>query len=118
VDVSFILSSDELYTLISLAPQLSNAGQQFYTDALSGAIICDLSGLVEKKLAHRIEDEIDVEPVLKMISDAISKADSIETENGVWKIKSPWVALVCERYIYHENHWRITPVKDKEAESK
>jgi len=115
VDVSFILSSDELYTLISLAPQVSDAGQKFYTDALSGAIICDLSGLVKKKLAHHIEDEIDIEPVLRMVSDAISQADSIETDKGVWKIKSPWVSLVCERYVYHENHWKITPVKGGES---
>jgi hypothetical protein len=115
MDVSFILSSDELYTLISLIPDVTNDGQQFINRALCGADICDLSGLVDKKLAHRIEEEIDIEPVVRMVASAIAKADSIEYDEGVWNIKSSWVALICEKYVYNDNHWKITPLKENKS---
>jgi len=112
MDVSFILSSDELYTLIFLATETSEAGQKFSDEALAGAEICDLSGLVEKNLARRVEDELDLEPVLRMVANAISNADSADLRGEVWDISSPWVSLLCERYAYHENHWKITPLKE------
>jgi len=112
MDVSFILSSDELYTLIYLAPEVSAAGRRFSDEALEGAEICDLSGLVEKNLAHRVGDELDLEPVLRMVAGAVSNADSAEFHGNVWSIRSPWVSLLCERYAYHENSWKITPLKE------
>jgi len=112
MEVSFILSSDEVLTLMSLAPELTEAGQRFKDEALSDAKICDLSGLVDKNLAHRINDELDIDPVIRMISSAISRADKIEPQGDTWHIQSPWAALLCEKYPYHENHWKITPVKE------
>ena len=115
MEVSFLLSLDELYTLIALTPEVSKAGRRFCDEALSGAEICDLSGLVEKKLAHRMEDELVIEPVLRMVCGAISKADSAEVNGEAWSICSPWVALQCEKYAYHEDHWKITPVKEADS---
>jgi hypothetical protein len=112
MDVSFILSMDELYTLMLLAPKISENGRRFINEALADAEICDLSGLVEKSLARRIEDELDLEPVLRLVADALSNADNAQLIGEVWSIRSPWVSLLCERYTYHENHWKITPVKE------
>jgi len=112
MEVSYILSSDELFTLISLNQDLSGAGQKFCYEALENATICDLSGLVEKKLAQQMEDELNLEPVLRMVSTAISQADSAEQQNNIWKINSPWLALLCMKYEYQENHWKVTPVKE------
>ena len=112
MDVSFILSSDELYTLMFLAPEISEAGRSFINKALTGAEICDLSGLVEKSLARRVEDELDLEPVLRLIADALSNAGNARLNGEVWSISSPWVSLLCEKYTYNDNHWKITPVKE------
>jgi hypothetical protein len=112
MDVSFILSSDELYTLISLIPDATSDGQGFVKEALVGAVICDLSGLVNKKLANHIEEEIDIEPVVRMVISAIAKANSVKHNEGVWTIKSSWIALICEKYFYNDNHWKITPLKE------
>ena len=112
MDVSFILSSDELYTLIFLAPEVSGAARSFCDEALPDAIICDLSGLVEKNLARRVEEELDLEPVLRLIAKAISHADYVEFHGDVWSICSAWISLLCEKYAYHDNHWKITPLKE------
>jgi len=116
MDVSFILSAEEFFTLISLVPDATEAGQQFRNEVLGGAEICDLSGLIEKNMARRVEDELVLEPVLRMISSAVAKADSAEVHNGIWSIRSPWVELRCEKYLYHKNHWKITPVNTKETD--
>jgi len=110
MEVSFILSSDELYTLILLSGEMTEAGQQFCDKTLHDAQANDLSGLIEKNLAKKVEDELELEPVLRMISSAISQADNTELNNGVWSIRSPWVDLRCEKYQFNENHWKITPV--------
>ena len=112
MDVSFILSSDELYTLISLIPVRTEAGARFAGAALSGARLCDLSGLLEKKLARRVNGELELAAVIRMLSDAISRADSASNHNGVWEIRSPWVSIRCEDYPYQENHFKITPLED------
>jgi len=115
MDVSFILSSNELYTLISLASDTTKASQQFCEDALSGAEICDLSGLIEKGLAREFGDGLELEPVLRMIAGALSKADRATYHEAAWDIRSQWVNLLCEKYPFNENHWKITPVNSKEA---
>jgi len=112
MEVSFIISSDELYTLLSLTSELSVSGQNFYNEALTNASICNLSGLIEKELAHYVNNELEIEPVIKMIVSAISQADNIDKHSEVWCIHSRWITLFCERYEYHENHWRITPIKE------
>jgi len=110
MDVSFILSADELYTLISLIPDMTISGKHFCDEALAGAEICDLSGLIHKNMAKQVEDELELEPVLRMISSAVSKATSAEHHDGIWSIRSEWIDLRCEKYPYHDNHWKVTPV--------
>jgi len=118
MEVSFILKTDELFTLLSLAPERSNAGQKLYDEAVSGANVCDLSGLIEKKLALLIEDELVIDPVLHMISSALSVADSAELHDDVWDIKSKWIDLHLEKYKYNEDHWRITPLRANGGKNK
>ena len=111
MEVSFILKTDELYTLMSLIPERTEAGKKLYNEALSGASACDLSGLVEKNLAQFIENELVIDPVLRMISSALSIADSVVLYDEVWYIESKWIDLKLEQYKYNEDHWRITPLK-------
>jgi hypothetical protein len=56
MDVSFILSTDELFTLISKVNNQTQAGCVFLKTALAGAQESDLSMLAEKNLA-RIDGE-------------------------------------------------------------
>jgi len=111
MDISFILSFDELFTLISLIPGRTEAGARFVETALSGALLCDLNGLVEKKLATRAGSELEIALVVRMLSDAISRADSAEVRDGVWEIHSPWVSLRCEAYPYQDKQYLITPLE-------
>jgi len=113
MDVSFILSSDELYTLISLMPVRTEAGARFVKEALSGARLCDLSGLLEKKLARQVGGELELAAVVRMLSDAISRADSALNHDGVWEIITPWVSIRCEDYPYQDSHFKITPLEDR-----
>jgi len=110
MDVSYILSADELFTMLSLIPDRSEAGYRVCDEVLSGAYICDLSELVEKRMARRIGNELEIEPVIHMLSNAIAKADYAENVDGIWNIRSPWVSLLCERYPYRKNNWKLTPV--------
>ena len=111
MEVSFILSTDEVFTLISLMDTQTEDGKKFVTEALAGGKINDLSGLVEKKLAVIKEDEIELVPVMKMIVDTIANADRAISHDNHWEICSEWVILRCERYPYKEEHWKISPVK-------
>jgi len=111
MDISFILSLDELFTLISLSGAKSDAGKHFVEEALPGAAFCDTNGLVEKKFAKMTDGELDLVPVLRMVADAIAKANSIVQRGEGWDIRSPWVSLHCERSIYCEGHMKITPMK-------
>jgi len=117
MEVSYILSSDELYTIIIHDQDFSDAGRKFCNEALNNATICDLTGLIEKKLAQQREDELELEPVLKMISIAISKANSAEQQNNIWIVTSPWITLLLKQYKHQENHWKITPVKEAQNET-
>ena len=112
MEVSFILSAEEFFTLTSLVSDVTEAGERFRNEALCGAEICDLSGLIEKNMARQVDDELVLEPVLRMISSAVLEADSAEVNDGIWSIRSQWVELRCEKYLYHENHWKITPVQN------
>jgi hypothetical protein len=117
MEVSFILKADELFTLMSLVPERTKAGQKLYDEAVSGFSICDLSGLVEKNLARFVEDELVLDPVLSMISSALSTADSARLYDEVWDIKSKWINLQLEKYKYNEEHWKITPLRGKEVKT-
>jgi len=114
MDVSFLFTDDELYTLISLAPGSSEAGRRFMAEALPGAAACDLSGLVGKNLARRVGNELALTPVVRMMSDAIARADSADLRGEKWEIRSPWVSLLCENYAYKKGTWKITPIKEAE----
>ena len=109
MDVSFILSADELFTLLSLYPEQSKAGRSFADAALQDAALCDLSGLTEKNLARLAGGELDLAPVIGMVADAIAHADSAEERDGVWNVSAPDIILRCEKYAYREETWKITP---------
>jgi hypothetical protein len=112
MDVSFILSADEIYTLMSYANNPSEAGRKFADAVLSEAKLCDLNGLVEKQLAKHIAGELDLAPVIRMVADALACADRSELHGDVWNIQSSWVSLRCEKYPYKEKHYKITPLKE------
>jgi len=111
MDVSFILSSDEIFTLMSLMPGKTDAGRQFAEGALVGAVFCDLSGLVEKRLARMVGDELEIVPVLRMLVDSLARADSAELRGEAWVMCSPWVTVQCSPYPYRDGDWKITPVQ-------
>jgi hypothetical protein len=112
MDVAFLFSNDELFTMISLMPSHTEAGQRFFESALGSAEMCDLSGLVDKKLARFVGNEIALEPAVRMVADAIARADSAEYNENVWVIHSPWVSLQCENYTYREGYWKVTPFEE------
>ena len=111
MDVSFILSGDEIFTLMGLFSGHTEVGERFAAGALVGAEICDLSSLVEKKLAKRVGDSLEIEPVVRMVADAMARADSATNKDDKWEIDSPWISLQCEQYPYQANHWKITPLQ-------
>jgi hypothetical protein len=84
---------------------------RFIENALSGAVLCDLNGLTEKKLARIVNGKPELGSVIRMIADSISRADSAQVQDGIWKISSPWVSLCCEAYPYQEEQIRITTVE-------
>jgi len=118
MEVSFILSDNELYTLATIAQEKTEAGQRFIDEALNNAKLCDLSGLIEKKLARYTGGELELEPVLRMVIGAISGATSAKLHGEVWNIGSSRVDILCEDYPYHEGHRRITPVNKKTSDIK
>jgi len=111
MEVSFILSKDELLTLIVSMPELSEAGEKFVEKALFDAEINDLSGLFEKNMAKQSGDEIELEPIVQMIVDSIATADSCELNDDTWIINSPWLLLECTKNPYLDNSWKITPIE-------
>lgn len=111
MEMSFLLSDDEVFTLMSLAPGRTEAGQSFADGALDGAKLCDLSGLVDKSLARRSGDELELIPVIRMVADALSRADFALRDGEVWEVGSPWLNLLCERYAFRDGYWKITPMK-------
>jgi len=111
MDVSFILSTDELFTLISQMSNQTQAGKAFVDKALAGAQISDLSMLPEKNLARVDGEELTLAPVVQMLIDAISNASRAEYNGKHWEIDSGWVILQCERYPFIEEHWKLTPKK-------
>ena len=112
MNVSFILSDDELFSLLSLFEEPSECGKLFMTQALISAESCDLSILTDKKLAKLINDQLEIEPVVRMVIDAIACADNAENHNDIWHIRSPWISLICEKDPYHEGQWKITPCEE------
>ena len=112
MDISFIMSSDEIFTLMSLFPDQTEHGKRFAAEALTGAKPCDLSSLAEKNLAKLINGNLELAPAVRMVGNALAQADSASIHDDAWDISSPWVALRCEMYPYQERHWRITPVEE------
>ena len=111
MEISFILSADEIFTLISMMLNRTKSGTEFLENALRGAKLCDLSGLINKKLAHIDGDELELEPVIRMVIDSISNADIAEDHGNYWEIHSAWINLHCEIYPFKADYWKITPVK-------
>lgn len=113
MEISFLLSGDELLTLISVNSEITKAGQHFITNALEGSEICDLLSLADKNLAKSINDELEIEPVVRMIADALAHADSSELKDDSWDIKSELINLKCQKYPYRDGYWKVTPVEEK-----
>ena len=113
MEISFILTYDELFTLATAATELSQAGEHFLRDALPDAQKCSLDGLVDKKMAHYVGDKIELSPVIRMIADAIAKADTVVLSNGNWIIQSSWIKLKCEKYPFQDNCFKVVPLKEK-----
>ena len=113
MDVSFIMSADEIYTLMSIFPDHTEAGKLFAQEALPGAEFCDIAGLVQKKLAKKhANGQTELSPVISMCMQALAQADSAERQGDCWLIHSPWITLCCEAYTFNDKHYRITPMKD------
>lgn len=112
MDVSFILSANEIFTLMQLIPSHTEAGQLFIKEALVGAEACDLAGLIERDLARCVRDEISLEPIIRMVADTIALAESAQVHEGVWKISAPWLSLICKPDRYRKGHFIITPVQE------
>ena len=119
-EVSFILSRDELYTLVLLSGEPSEAGRDFVAGVLAGAVQNDLLGLVEKKMAHEQNGKILLEPVVRMLGAAVCKADKVDVaeskgkkskNDGIYTIYSPWLKLRCERYARIADCIKLTPLK-------
>ena len=114
MDIAFILSADEIITLLSQFPDHTEAGERFISNALPNALFCDLSSLAEKNLAALTDGKLELAPALRMAIDAIARAESADNNDGVWDIRSLWVFLRCEEYSYNEGYWKITPVNNEE----
>ena len=115
MDVSYIFSADELFTLMSLVSKHSEAGRAFGAGELADAVSCDLSGLVKKKMAkHCADGEMELSPVIRMLTDALASADSIDRQEDGWLVRAPWVTLRCAVYPYRDDHYIITPMKEFE----
>lgn len=112
MDVSFILSANEVFTLMQLIPSHTEAGQLFAKEALAGAEVCDLAGLIERDLARCVRGEINLEPIIRMVADTIALAESAQVHEGVWKISAPWLSLICKPDRYRKGHFMITPVQE------
>ena len=111
-EVSFIFSRDELYTLILLYGEPSEAGQTFIAEALAKAVPNDLLGLIDKKMAYEQNGKISIEPVIRMLGASICKADKIDAiSSGIYIIYSPWIKVRCEPYSKIENCIKLTPIK-------
>jgi len=116
MDISFILSTDEIFTLMSIARMRSAEGEAFITEALADAEICDLSGLVEKKFARYTNGELSIDPIVRMIADSLAMAESIAIREESWFVNAPWVSLIIQVCEYRKDHWKITPIQKGEAD--
>ena len=106
-----MFSADELFTLVSMIEDHSEPGKQIIDEALHDAEPCELSGLIEKKMAKKSEsDIIEVAPIIKMIIEAIAHAESVKRNDIDWEIKSQWVDLKLEAYPFRDEYFRITPI--------
>lgn len=113
MEVSYIISEDELFTLISMTSNHTDAGRLFCAEVLSEAKVCDLDGLVDKNIAvKRANNQVELTPVFNMFIDSLAQADSIQNVGNSWIIQSPWITLRCEAYPFIEKHIKITPMKE------
>ena len=118
MDVSYIFSADELFTLISLIPDRSDAGQRFCEDALADAALCSLDGLGAKKMAKQHPgNQLELAPVIRMITETLAKAESLERIKNGWLLRSPWITVSCEAYPHLERHYLITPLEEAASET-
>ncbi|MCL2820285.1 MAG: hypothetical protein FWD38_05580 [Oscillospiraceae bacterium] len=111
MDISFIFTADEIFTLASMINNHSPAGKEFIGNALTDAQICDLSSLAEKEHAQINGDKLELEPVIRMVFDTVTKAVRVVNVDDYWMIYSNRLTLKCEKYRFKENSWKISPIK-------
>lgn len=115
MDVSYIMSVDEIFTLMMLIPEHTAPGEQFISEALTGADNCALDELEGKKMAKRTDDgRIELAPVISMFIETLAKASAVERAESGWIVRSQWITLHCEPYPYKDKHYILTPMKGDE----
>lgn len=109
MDVLFLFSRDELYTLIC-GHKLTDAGQRFVDTVLEGAKKDALSHIVEKRFAVRRGETILLEPVISMLIESIAKADTFSGDASLCELTSPWVSVRCETDPHAQDGFKLTPL--------
>ena len=127
MDISYIFSKDELYTLVYALQNVKtaqsetaedksagemNAGEKpIMPDFLQNAQLCDLARLAEKDMVKLYEDgQAEISPIIRMLIDAIAFPDNAENSKQGWVFKSNWITVKCETYPYKDNHYKLTPL--------
>ena len=110
MDISYIFSADELFTLVSAMfnnPEGENSVPEFLKDAKA----CDLDRLVKKGMAKTFSNgEIELTPIVNMLIDALAFPDNIQEINTGFIFESNWIKVKCETYPFNENHYKLTPI--------
>lgn len=111
IEISFIMSRDELYTLILLNGEPSEWGKNFVETELGGAQKNNLLNLADKRMASFRDGKLFIEPVIRMMGAAICKTYKTEKMDGVYIIYSQWINIRYEIYSQIEGYVRLTPIK-------
>jgi hypothetical protein len=114
--VSFILSIDEIYTLMSLVPEHTDAGSRLLAEVFAGGKTDGLTELIDKKLAHNINGTLELTPALRMIAFTLARPEELIAKQGFYLVRSAWIKLKLEKYTYKDGHYRITPLKEQKHE--
>ncbi len=109
LEIAFIISKNELFTLLQNTSQLSDSGIAFVKQVLNRSQIDDLNGLVEKKLAYIREGEVWIQPVIRMLVAGIARANGFESIDNGWRFDSLGMYIECLNYEHHPDHIKLIP---------
>jgi hypothetical protein len=115
LDVSYILSFDELLTLLTLAKTQTNECRHFADSVLTDAKLIPLNGLITKGLATRIDGKIRIDTVLRMLIDTIATAETIEERKECWHLKGEHINVNIALYPHIARHIKIIPIQKEGA---